>query len=327
MRKYINKTIIINTIKITAAAILAIIIASFLNLEFAVSAGIVAILSVAPTKKETIKTAMSRFIAFLVALAVAYMCFELFGYTKEAFFLYLFVFVLICQCFKWNSAMAMDSVLISHFLTLGTMNIDTIKNEGLLFIVGVFFGILVNLHLHKDSNYMEKMKNETDEQIKQALHRMGQRIVDKDLEGYDGKCFEKMNKSIRLAKNVAEDNFMNQFMSKDRWDIEYIAMRERQITLLNVMYKRVKIINTKPVTAHVISDFLEKMSIEFHQNNSGDELLQEFMQINSDMKKKPLPVTRQEFEDRTQLYILLRNIEEFLMIKIEFANYYLESKK
>lgn len=53
-------TIIMNTFKISVAAVLAIICAKALKLDFAVSAGIVAILSVQPTKKETLKTALAR---------------------------------------------------------------------------------------------------------------------------------------------------------------------------------------------------------------------------------------------------------------------------
>lgn len=40
--------------------------------------------------------------------------------------------------------MAMDSVLISHFLSFQTMNVKTVENEVLIFIIGVGFGILVN---------------------------------------------------------------------------------------------------------------------------------------------------------------------------------------
>ena len=65
------KQIFINTIKISIAAILAILLAKLLHLEFAVSAGIVAILSVQPTKKETLRTALSRFLAFTVALVIS----------------------------------------------------------------------------------------------------------------------------------------------------------------------------------------------------------------------------------------------------------------
>ncbi|MBR1638174.1 MAG: hypothetical protein IJ688_02180 [Treponema sp.] len=50
---------------------------------------------------------------------------------------------------KWISAMAMDSVLISHFLSFGKTSPAAIKNEVLLFVLGVGFGILVNLLLHK----------------------------------------------------------------------------------------------------------------------------------------------------------------------------------
>ena len=37
------------------------------------------------------------------------------------------------------------------------------------------------------------------------------------------------------------------------------------------------------------------------------------------MKSRPLPVTRAEFEDRAELYTLLRDIEEFIKIKVDFS--------
>ena len=46
----------LNTLKIAAAAIAAILIARFLHLENEISAGIVAILSIQATKKETLRT-------------------------------------------------------------------------------------------------------------------------------------------------------------------------------------------------------------------------------------------------------------------------------
>lgn len=64
LRDVIQKTVIFNTIKIAGAAILAILTATALDLEFAVSAGIVAVLTIQPTKKETIRTAVGRLFAF-----------------------------------------------------------------------------------------------------------------------------------------------------------------------------------------------------------------------------------------------------------------------
>lgn len=313
----------VNTVKIAGAAIVAVVIAQLLGLEFAVSAGIVAILTIQPTKKETIKTAASRLYAFVAALVISYACFACIGFRTEAFFVYLILFIFLCQRFGWYSAMAMDSVLISHFLSLSNMEIEAVVNEAGIFIIGVGIGILFNLHLRKNVSYMERLKEETDEQIKRALHRMAERILDKDLSDYDGSCFQEMGNSIMEAKKLARANYLNQFDSKDTMDMEYIAMREKQIHVLYEMYKEVSNIHTKPVTAQIISDFLENMSVVYHRGNSGEELLKEFYQMNESMKAAPLPVAREEFEDRAKLYILLRNIEEFLLLKKEFADKYL----
>ena len=111
----------IDALKISIAAIVAILLAEAFKLQFAVSAGIVAILSIAFTKRETIQTAVNRFLAFAVALVIAVACFNLIGYDRYGFFAYLFLFIGVCRFMRWDNAMAMDSVLISHFLTLKAM--------------------------------------------------------------------------------------------------------------------------------------------------------------------------------------------------------------
>lgn len=314
-----NKNVLLNTVKIAGAAVAAILIATALNLEFAVSAGIVAILTIQPTKKETIKTAIGRLGAFIAALLIAWLCFEFIGYTVEAFFVYLVVFILICQCFRWYSAMAMNSVLISHFINFSNMEILAVKNELLIFFIGVGVGIIVNLHLHKNINYIENVMQQTDEQIRNILHRMSVRIVDRDISDYNGKCFHILNDSIRNAKNIADENFNNQFGNSDTFDKDYILMREKQVHVLYDMYKRVRVIRTKPITAQIISDYMEDMARAFHRENTGKELLEEFYGLDSTMKSRPLPITREEFEDRAQLYALLRDIEEFIKIKVDFS--------
>ena len=312
------KSIITNSIKISAAAILAIICAQALKLDFAVSAGIVAILSVQPTKKETLRTALARLLAFAVALVISIALFNLLGFTVPVFFLYLLLFILVCQWRKWISAMAMDSVLISHFLSFGKTGTAEIKNEVLLFALGVGFGILVNLILHKKTDYIEELKKQTDGQIKQALHRMALRIQNPDLADYDGSCFTSLNKSLFTAQKQAEENYNNQFTKKDTFDSRYLEMRENQTKILYEMYKAVRELHTVPATAQLLSDFLEKVSNEYHKNNDVKSLLEELTLIHDKMKSLPLPQTRIEFEDRANLFILMERLKEFLQIKRDF---------
>ena len=140
---------ILNSLKMIFAGISSICVASLFNLDFAVSAGIVAMLSIMPSKKETFHTAFSRFAGFLTALFISFLCFKIFGITLTAYFIYLAVYIFICQYFKWFSSIVMNSVLISHFLTFGKMDLPAVLNEIFIFLIGVTFGILVNLHLHK----------------------------------------------------------------------------------------------------------------------------------------------------------------------------------
>ena len=315
---YKKTQILKNTIKITAAAVLAIIVTQLLNLEFSVSAGIVAILSVQPTKKETLRTALSRFLAFGIALVISGILFNLLGFTVYVFFIYLAIFILICQWRGWISSMAMDSVLISHFLTLGKTGLSEITNEVLLFIVGVGFGIFVNIFLHKKTDYIEGLKNQTDEKIKLVLHRMSLRILNPDFADYDGTCFNSLNESLFTAKKQAEENFNNQFTSRDTYDTRYLAMRENQTKVLQEMYKSVRNIKTVPGTAQMVADFLEKVSVEYHKDNDVQNLLSELNSIREKMKTVSLPENRAEFEDRANLFTLLERLQEFLNLKKEF---------
>ncbi len=312
------KSILINTIKITLAAVLAILCAKILKLDFAVSAGIVAILSVQPTKKETLRTALARLLAFVLALVISITLFNLLDFTVPVFFLYLLLFILVCQWRKWISAMAMDSVLISHFLSFGKTGPAEIKNEVLLFVLGVAFGILVNLLLHKKADYIEELKNQTDDKIKHALHRMALRIQNPALADYDGSCFVTLNQSIFTAKKQAEENYNNQFSKKDTFDSRYLEMREKQTKILYEMFKAAKSLGTVPDTATLLSDFLEKVSNEYHKDNDVKALLEELALIHDKMKSLPLPQTRTEFEDRANLFILMERLKEFLQMKHDF---------
>ena len=309
----------IHALKISVAAIAAILLAEALNLQFAVSAGIVAILSVAFTKRETIRTAVSRFLAMAVALVIAVACFNLIGYDRYGFFAYLVLFIIVCRFMKWDNAMAMDSVLISHFLTLKAMGVPELTNEIGLFVIGVGIGIVANLFIRPKKDYMARMKEETDALIKQALHRMSLRIMNPDMEGYDGSCFETLTKTIDEASALAHLNYMNRLTSDGREDIEYIAMREKQADTLYEIYKHLSKIETVPVTAEMLSEFLEKVSVEYSMDNTVEGLLKDFDELNTHVKEMPLPTDRAEFEDRARLFAVMRGMEDFMKLKHEYV--------
>lgn len=304
--------------KISFSAMIAIGIAELMALNFTVSAGIVAILTVAPTKKETFKTATNRLYAFVVALVLAFVCLPLFQFHLLGFYLYLIIFILICQWKNWASAMAMNSVLISHFLSVGNMNLEAVMNEILLFIIGTGCGIFVNLFLRENRDYMEKMVDEIDTQIKTILTRMSQRILEGDFEDYNGECFKKIKISVDKARSIAEENFLNQMKKKKSRDIQYISMREQQIYILYNIYKRIRKLKTTAITAQEISDFFLFLVEKYNHEQGISMALEKFRSIQIKLEDTPLPQTRLEFEERAELYVVLGNMKEFILLREEF---------
>ena len=258
--------------------------------------------------------------AFFIALIIAMISYKLFGFTQMAFWIYFIPYVFICYLKNWTASITINSVLVSHFITYQSMEPKHVFNEVLIFVIGVSVGILMNLNLHHKDEYVEKLKSETDEQIRKILLVIAHRIQDKDAPDYKTDCFLELEHLLREAKNAAEENYNNKLRKGDKKDVEYIAMRQKQYNVLLDMYKTAKTLETKPHTAHLISDFFEKMANEFHRENDGMTLLAAFKEMDTDMKKRPLPVERQEFEDRARLFIMMRYIEEFITIKMEFSS-------
>jgi len=316
--KYVNKEVLLNTVKISAAAILATGIAIALELNFALSAGAVAILTIQPTKRETVKTAAGRFLAFLSALVIAFCCYRVLGFTFRGYAVFLLLYILVCQVVGWYSSMAINSVLMSHFLSVETMRFSAVVNEGAIFLIGMGIGVIANMHLKKNADYIEELKEDTDNQIKKILHHMSQRILNNEVSEYNETCFQTLTESIDKAKYVAYANYNNQLRIRDNEDIEYIHMRERQCEILYEMYKNIRQIHTTPFTAEKISGFLEEMSSAYHKENTGTVLMEQFKEIDTSMKGKPLPTERAELEDRARLFYLLRQIEEFIQVKMDF---------
>ncbi len=314
-----NQTLLLNAMKMILAAVAGITIAEMLHLEHSVSAAIVAILTIQPTKKETLQTALTRFYALLVSLVLAYVTFCVFGISIQSFLVYFAIYIILCYLLRWQYAVTVNAVLISHFVDYGVMNTDTILNETFIFVVGVSIGIIANLHLRKNVDAIERLKEDADSRIVDILNRMSHQIVNVNMTDYNAESFIALRKMIRKAKNLAEENYLNQFDKHDRYDIDYIVMRDRQYQVLYEMYKNVRKLNSTPETARIIAHFLQEMASVFHRENDGHDLMKHFREMDLYMKRRPLPTKRIEFENRARLFVVMRNIEEFIQIKMEFA--------
>lgn len=309
---------LLKSLKIAVAAVLAIAIAGELGLQYSATAGIITVLSIRNTKRETLKSAVNRGLAFLCALVLAGFCFALLDYTLWAFALYLFLFALLCIRMDWVEALAMDSVLITHFLAEKSMAPQMLVNEMLLFLIGAGMGIGVNLLLHKKEAEFERLADAVDEQIKGILHRMSLWLPREDKSEYGSDCFVRLEETMEAAKRCAAANYNNALLAQDNYEMDYIRMREQQSVILREIYVNIKRIAFLPKQAQQVADLLAAIERDYHKENTVEGLLAELELFLADMKRQALPENREEFEARAILFYILMQLRALLQIKRDF---------
>lgn len=314
-----NHEKIIKSIKIALAAVLAITIAAKLGLKFSATAGIITVLSIQNTKRETLKSAANRTFAFLGALLLSAAVFYFLGFTLPGFALYLLLFALLCLYAGWGEAIAMDSVLITHFLTEKSMSLPLIGNEIALFLIGTTVGVVVNMHLRKRGDEFQKLSDEVDVKIKGILDHMSQLLLEENKSRLDMDCINQLKERIELARTCAFNNYNNAIWKKDPYEIDYIQMRQEQSIVLQEIYENIKSITRLPRQAHQVAKLLKNIEQNYHRNNPAEELLKDLESLLSDFKSHELPLSREEFEARAILFYILKQLKRLLMLKRAFA--------
>lgn len=313
-----QKEKVIKSLKIATASFLAIALAGRLGLAYSATAGIITILSIQNTKRETFKSAFNRGAAFLCALLLAALCFRILDYTLLAFAVYLFFFALLCLRADWTEAIAMDSVLITHFLTGEGMTPVAVLNEAGLFIIGTSMGILVNLHLRSKESLFLALADEVDGQMKAIIHRMALWLPKPDKSSYDNACFTRLEQSLESARLCAAANYNNALLRKSTYELDYINMREQQSVILQGIYENIKQISYLPHQAMQVAALLKGIEEGYHKDNTVEALLQDLYELFNEMRIQPLPQSREEFEARAILFYILKQLEKLLLLKRTF---------
>lgn len=317
------------SLKISLAAVLAMALAGALGLQYSATVGIITILSIQGTKLETFKTAGKRALAFLCALVLAGLCYGLLGYSVWVFGAYLFLFVLLCLTMGWQEAIAMDSVLVSHFLSQGVF-FPLLGNEVLLFVVGTGFGILVNLHLRSRREQFTLASDRVDGQIKEILGDLARWLAWEERSAGTGSnavscpidCgenyFDILQEALAQAEACAVANYGNAPFSKDTYELDYVRMRQQQAVILQAVHDNIRGITYLPRQAGQVADLLEQIRQEYHRYNNVEGLLGQLQALLKDMQTQDLPRSREEFEARAVLFYILKQLEELLEVKRRF---------
>lgn len=318
--------LLIKILKISVGSTIAIILAYALHLDYAAAAGIITLLTVYDTKKETLSVALKRAVVFIEAYLIAFLCFHLFSYTPEAFGVFLFFFTASCFIFHMQEAIAMNAVLATHYLLEQNMSLSMFRNEAMLFFIGAGVGVLFNLYIPKNVKTIKQKQMIIEEQLKTVLLNMSQDILLSDQKEKKTRLAE-LKEHIEFGLNQAYQNMQNSFFQETKYYISYMEMRKKQYGILKTIEEKIATLNMVTPQAIEISDFLKQIADQLSESQNTKDLFILQEKLLDQLKNAKLPQTREEFENRAILYMILMDFREFLRVKRDFIEQLSEEQK
>ncbi|GEK90430.1 aromatic acid exporter family protein [Alkalibacterium kapii] len=314
----------IKMIKMILATSIAILIARSAGLMSPYAAGIVAILSVSDTKKQSITTALQRIGATVIAFIIASIIFYFLGYSVWTFSLFLLFFVPTAFKLGLESVIASSSVLVSHFIIAENIGLNMQINEFLLVLIGVVTAISFNMWMPSYEEDLKQRINAIEEELRQFLRLFYTYLMGETVYRELKLKARKLSVLLDETKEVALLDYENRLMENSEYYMDYIDMRARQLDLLRMDIENISAIKLEKKQNDMLAELFNDLSEQLHEKNPVLAQLEHISALYRHYRNSDLPKTREEFETRATLFQILRNIERFIEIKRDFFMTHLE---
>lgn len=320
MGKY--RKILILSLKIGIGSCAALHLAEYLNLEYAISAGTITLLTLSTTKWETLHLSLWRIVTFLITVMLAGIFYPLIPIPWVAYGLLLTILVFISEMLDLRATLSVNAVIAAHLLTQRDHMGRAIINEFFLVLIGIILAVIFNLF---QMNYRHKqhiISNMAlvEERLQMLMGALAAYLSNKSMERdvwADIVCLEQ---DIQDCVKEAYEYQNNTFRSHPEYYISYFEMRYNQCQILHNLHYEMQKIRTTPEQAHIIADYMLYLTDFIQEHNLPETQLHHLDEILDSFRNSPLPQTREEFESRAVLYHIMMDLEEFLQYKKRFID-------
>ena len=310
--------IVIRTLKTAIGAAIAMVIAQLLGLDFSSSAGIITILSLQPTKIQSIESAIKRSIAVVIALGIGTLLFTYVGSHPIVFGVYLLVFIPLTVKLGVEEGIVMASVLVTHLMGAVPITGAILLNELGLVVVGVGVALLLNLYMPSVEKQLHQCRHSLEQDMYALFMQMAVDLECDTVSIEEEQIFKRIEQELQLAKKYVYKYNNNYVFAKPSPYEQYFEMRGDQLQVMGYMREHFSRFFMTVEESKVVADFARKVALSIHGKVMAVELLDELAILRQDFKASQLPTTREEFENRAMLYQYLNDIEHFLQIKQTF---------
>lgn len=315
----------IKVLKIAVGSCMAVAVAQFFELPYATSAGIVTLLTVQNTRRDTIRLAAERLLSFLLSVLLVFVCFRYIGKLEWVNYgVYIFLMVHVCYFFGWENTISVNAVMGTHYLLTPDYSLNFAASELAVIAIGTALALLMNWHMPSNLKILREDIRKAEDDMQQVLQELACYLEGKLDGAHIWLDLDQLEQSIHRGLDRAHEHAHNTLSEEDHYYIEYMEMRLQQCALLQAIRHRVWKIDGMPEQAKIISDYLRYLAPYVHEKNIPDRQSTDLQQVFDQMKQQPLPESRDEFESRAILYHVLLDLEDFLFVKKRFADQYID---
>lgn len=301
-------------IKTAIAAVFAILIANAFGLEGALSAGLLAILGVDVTRKRSVATVSSRFFASILGLIMAFILFYLFGFHIWVLALYILIAFPIISRAHFKEGIVTSSVVVFRVFGGEVLSVNVMLTQVELLVIGLGCAMLVNMaYMPKEHDKLLDIRRKVDGLFAIIFEHVAESLRD-PLHIWNGKELIEVRNLVDRGLSSAHRAIENQIISPNAsWSI-YFYMRKEQLERIESMMELISLVYQRMPQGEIVAMLFDRLSqdvVSEEYTGFTEELLRELEQK---FKMMELPTTREEFELRSALLQLCRELDNYLNI-------------
>lgn len=296
-------------------------IAEWLHLQYATSAGTIALLTLITTKWGTFRLSLQRLVTYAACVCACWVVFQLIPSIWVGYGVFLFLLVLVTERLGWRSTLSVNAVIGSHFLISRNFTVAFIINELSLVIIGITVALLLNLfHINNthENGIIKSMRN-VEHKMKEILLELSEYLKQNSKGDRVWDDLIRLEADLEEYLEMASEFHHNTFQNHQDYYMIYFEMRMKQCGALHNLHAEMRRMREMPKQAKVVADFISDISQYVTEMNDPKNQIEGLEKTLERLRQEPLPETHEEFENRAELYHVLLDLEEFLLYKKRFV--------
>ncbi|ANU19344.1 hypothetical protein BBI15_03525 [Planococcus plakortidis] len=309
------------TMKTALGAAIAIYLAQLIGLDYYVSAGILTILCIQPTKKKSVRAAFSRFVASMIAIGFAFVFFELGTYHPVVLGFMILLFIPVLVSFGFSDGFVSSAVILLHLYDAKNLTGGLFLNELMLMVIGFGTALIVNMYMPSIEKKLDRYREEV-ERLYSTIFRETTIYLRHGESDWTGKELMESEKLIEKAKALAYQDVENHLLRHENKYYHYFDMREQQLQIIERILPKITALPVIVGQTQLVADFLEDLSEHVHSGNTADQYITKLDRLKANFAEMPLPDTHEKFLAMADLNAIIQEMETYLEIKQSYKGFH-----